>query len=222
MNLHLEALPASQREFWDEQAGQIPRGWVLYGGTAIALRLGHRQSVDFDFFSNGAVDYAALAAALPCLTGATTLRRAHDTLVVAASMKSGEIRLSFFGELKLGRAGTPDRISGKPAIASPLDLLATKLKVLHDRIEAKDYLDVEALLRSGLSLNAGVAAAQALFGAQLNPIDTAKLLTWFKDGDLERRLSAATRQFLEAAGANYDPATPPLRLAAATLADRQP
>ncbi|MDF1482816.1 nucleotidyl transferase AbiEii/AbiGii toxin family protein [Extensimonas sp. H3M7-6] len=25
-------------------------GFALYGGTAIALRLGHRQSVDFDFF----------------------------------------------------------------------------------------------------------------------------------------------------------------------------
>jgi hypothetical protein len=222
VNLRLEVLPAPQREFWDEEASHIPPDWVLYGGTAIALRLGHRQSVDFDFFSNGAVDYAALAAALPCLTRATTLRRAHDTLVVAASMKSGEIRLSFFGELKLGRVGTPDRISGKPAIASPLDLLATKLKVLHDRIEAKDYQDVEALLRSGLSLNAGVAAAQAVFGAQINPIDTVKMLTWFKDGDLERRLSAATRQFLEAAAANFDPATPPPRLAAATLADRQP
>ena len=217
-------MPAPQREFlWDEQAGQIPRDWVLYGGTAIALRLGHRQSVDFDFFSNGAVDYAALAAALPCLTGATTLRRAHDTLVVAASMKSGEIRLSFFGELKWGRAGTPDRISGKPAIASPLDLLATKLKVLHDRIEAKDYLDVEALLRSGLSLNAGVAAAQAVFGA------AAQSDRHGEDADLvqRRRPGAATgvpatRQFLETAGANFDPATPPLRLAAATLADRQP
>jgi hypothetical protein len=27
-------------------------GFVLYGGAAIALRLGHRQSVDFDFFSS--------------------------------------------------------------------------------------------------------------------------------------------------------------------------
>lgn len=220
MNLHLEVLPAPQREFWDEQAGQIPPDWVLYGGTAIALRLGHRQSIDFDFFGSGAVDYAALAAALPCLAGATTLRRARDTLIVATPMRSGEIRLSFFGELTLSRVGTPDRISGKPAIASPLDLLATKLKVLHDRIEAKDYLDVEALLRSGLTLNTGIAAAQALFGAQLNPIDTVKMLTWFRDGDLERRLSPGTRQFLEAAAADFDPATPALGLAATTLADR--
>lgn len=132
-------------------------------------------------------------------------------------MTSGEIRLSFFGSLKFGRVGSPDRISDKPPIASLLDLLATKLKVLHDRIEAKGYLDVEALLRAGLTLDAGIAAAQALFGTQLNPIDTVKTLTWFKDGGLERRLSATTRQFLEAAAAGFDPATPPLELAATNL-----
>jgi hypothetical protein len=37
---HMEILPPAQR-----------LGFVLYGGTAIALRLGHRSSVDFDFFT---------------------------------------------------------------------------------------------------------------------------------------------------------------------------
>ncbi len=115
--------------------------------------------------------------------------------------------------------GHPDRPDGKPAIASPLDLLATKLKVLHDRIEPKDYVDIEALLRTGLTVDAGIAAARALFGAQLNSIDTAKMLAWFKDGDLEQRLSEGTRRFLQLAAARFDPATPPLRLAATTLVD---
>ncbi|MGM0425440.1 MAG: nucleotidyl transferase AbiEii/AbiGii toxin family protein [Thermodesulfobacteriota bacterium] len=30
----------------------MPSEFVLYGGTAIALHLGHRSSVDFDFFSS--------------------------------------------------------------------------------------------------------------------------------------------------------------------------
>lgn len=46
MKLHLEILPGLQREFWEEEAGKIPPGWVLYGGTAIALRLGHRQFLE--------------------------------------------------------------------------------------------------------------------------------------------------------------------------------
>lgn len=44
----LDILPPAQRALWDELGG-LPHGFVLYGGTALALRLGHRQSIDFDF-----------------------------------------------------------------------------------------------------------------------------------------------------------------------------
>jgi hypothetical protein len=47
--LRLDIPPPPQRRLWDELAA-IPSGFVLYDGTALALRLGHRQSVDFDFF----------------------------------------------------------------------------------------------------------------------------------------------------------------------------
>jgi Nucleotidyl transferase AbiEii toxin, Type IV TA system len=46
----LDILPDAQRRLWPELA-QTPEDFTLYGGTAIALRLGHRQSVDFDFFA---------------------------------------------------------------------------------------------------------------------------------------------------------------------------
>jgi hypothetical protein len=32
------------------QLKNVPEQYVLYGGTAVALRYGHRNSVDFDFF----------------------------------------------------------------------------------------------------------------------------------------------------------------------------
>jgi len=44
----LEALPDAQRALWPELA-QVPRHFVLYGGTAVALHCGHRASVDFVF-----------------------------------------------------------------------------------------------------------------------------------------------------------------------------
>ena len=45
----LEILPPAQQRLWPElgRAGEL--GFALYGGTALALRLGHRFSVDFDF-----------------------------------------------------------------------------------------------------------------------------------------------------------------------------
>src|SRR6266481_720300 len=48
-NPRLENLPAPQKRLWPELA-QTPDHFILYGGTAIALRLGHRPSVDFDFY----------------------------------------------------------------------------------------------------------------------------------------------------------------------------
>jgi Nucleotidyl transferase AbiEii toxin, Type IV TA system len=66
---HLEILPAAQRQLWNE-FNQVPGEFTLYGGTAIALQLGHRQSVDFDFFGNRAFDPAKLQAStwIACLS----------------------------------------------------------------------------------------------------------------------------------------------------------
>jgi len=46
----LNILPTSQRALWKELKA-TPKHFVLYGGTALALRLGHRISEDFDCFA---------------------------------------------------------------------------------------------------------------------------------------------------------------------------
>lgn len=217
--LHLEILAKPQRRFWEELAPSLPRHWVLYGGTAVALRYGHRKSVDFDFFSDKPLREKQLRAALPLLDGATVLERAPRTLVVSLRVGQGPIKLSFFGGLKFGRVSVPERFADGPWIASPLDLLATKLKTLHDRIEARDYQDIEILMRKGdLVLDQGIAAARALYGATLNPLDTAKAVGWFKEGDLMRRLSPATRRFLARAAGEFEPGAAKVRLKSRALA----
>ena len=217
MKLHLEVLPKPQREFWDDLAATVPADFVLYGGTAIALRLGHRNSVDFDFFSDQDVEVDRLRSAVPPLKSATTLDRKPDTVTVSLPMPSGAVKLSFFGGLKFGRVGDPDHVQNKVSIASSLDLLATKLKTLHDRIEPRDYIDIEALLKSGLTLGQGIAAAQSMYGLQLNPLDTVKAVAWFKDGDLDRKLSRATKSFLADASAKFEPNVTPIPIKSKTL-----
>src|ERR1700688_750060 len=56
---HLEILPPPQRTLWSELS-DVPREFVLYGGTALALHLGHRNSVDFDFFGSRALDLSQI------------------------------------------------------------------------------------------------------------------------------------------------------------------
>jgi hypothetical protein len=77
----LDVLPEAQRALWPA-LGDLPDSLVLYGGTALALRLGHRSSVDFDFFSSEPLDGDALFER-PCLAGAEVLQREPDTLTVS-------------------------------------------------------------------------------------------------------------------------------------------
>ncbi|HEY1260569.1 MAG TPA: nucleotidyl transferase AbiEii/AbiGii toxin family protein, partial [Stellaceae bacterium] len=64
----LDILPAPQRTLWQE-LDATPNHFTLYGGTALALRLGHRQSLDFDFFSRAPFDPVGLMQGVPYLTG---------------------------------------------------------------------------------------------------------------------------------------------------------
>jgi len=217
MKPHLEILPPPQRAFWDAHARSIPKSWVLYGGTAIALRYGHRSSVDFDFFSDRELNEDALRRDVQPLRNGTVLTRRSNTLIAAAPVDDGEVRLSFFGTIGFGRVGEPDRLPGKFPIASPLDLLATKLKVLLQRVEARDYVDVDVLLRSGLSLNQGVSAALALFPDQFNPLDIAKAVGWFKEGDLDAQLPDGVKDLLTAASVSFQPEVQAMKLAAREL-----
>lgn len=50
MQLKLNILPKEQAKLYPFLRQITDFGFVLFGGTAIALQLGHRQSIDFDFF----------------------------------------------------------------------------------------------------------------------------------------------------------------------------
>ena len=77
------------------------------------------------------------------------LHRAPNTLDVSVPFKAGEVKISFFGGIGFGRVSRPDLADNGIEVAGALDLLAIKLKVLLQRVEAKDYVDIDVLLRSG-------------------------------------------------------------------------
>jgi hypothetical protein len=192
---HFEILPPPQRALWPELA-EIPGHFVLYGGTALALRLGHRQSLEFDFFTSRDVNPAVLLNSLKLLRDAKVLQNTTQPLTVSVN-RGGPIKLSFFGGLKLGRVGrydeTPD---GFLNVASLLDIAGTKAAVITQRAEAKDYVDLLAIITSasGIDLALAMAAAQAIYGEQYNPMITVKSLNYFGDGDLHTLTQEAKGQ----------------------------
>ena len=100
----IDILPPAQRNFWQE-APSIPAGFVLYGGTAIAVRLGHRSSEDFDFFSSDAFDVNELLNELTPSRDAEVLQSGQNTLTLRVE-RGGRSRLTVLW-LQEGDSSTP-------------------------------------------------------------------------------------------------------------------
>ncbi|HJR22775.1 MAG TPA: nucleotidyl transferase AbiEii/AbiGii toxin family protein [Dongiaceae bacterium] len=200
-----DSLPSPQLKIWPELKGLARLGFVLYGGTGIALRLGHRASVDFDFFTDKALDRRALQRALPVLSRSTILQDEVDTVSALVRVAKAKVKVSFFAALRIGRVGKPDWTEDRVLqVASLQDLLATKLKVLLQRVEVKDYLDVAAILENGADLAAGLATARALYGVTFPPNECLKALVYFEGGDLSSLPGAVRTTLIEAVKAVDD------------------
>jgi hypothetical protein len=183
MTPKLSVLPESQRTLWPELA-QVPRHFVLYGGTAVALHYGHRSSVDFDFFTSEPVNPEELMRSLPFLRGGKPVQVAANTLDVEVT-RGEVVKIQFLGGLSYRRVRDPQETDDKVLrLASPLDLLATKLRTIWMRSQAKDYLDIDELLRQGIGLKEGLGAAYAVFHGEFNSCISLQGLGYFKDGDL--------------------------------------
>jgi len=103
----LNCLPPPQRLLRDE-LGALPEEFVLYFRTALALHLGRRESVDFDFFGNRPSDPARLKRKMPFLPDASITQQETNTLSVLLNRK-GPIKVSFFGVPGIRRLRAPHR-----------------------------------------------------------------------------------------------------------------
>jgi len=179
----LEILPPAQRRLWDELR-HTPKHFVLYGGTALALRLAHRSSEDFAFFSNHSFAPDLLRKAILYLQDAEMSQFDENTLTAIVD-RTGPVKVSFFGGLTLNRIQDPDTTPDNGIqIASLLDIAATKLATIQQRAQARDYEDIAAIVAEGASLSDALAAASTAYGKQFNGALSLKALTYFADGDL--------------------------------------
>jgi hypothetical protein len=195
---NLSILPAGQRRVWN-QLSATPKDFVLYGGTALALRLGHRQSVDFDFFSCQSFQPLELIRSIGYLADQTVTQQSASTLSCEIGTGSAAVKISFFGGLSLGQIDTPDIVEGNGiAVASLVDLFGMKCATVPQRNEVKDYLDIYALITAGhINLAEGIACARAIYGRQYNPVLTLQALSFFDD--LNEPLSEDIKAGLHAA-----------------------
>ncbi len=207
----LDILPAAQRRLWPELAA-TPDYFTLYRGTGIALRLGHRHSVDFDFFASAPFEPSKLMRELPYLRGASLRQATSDTLTVSVE-RGDPVQLSFFGGRGLGQVAPADIVEGpKFKVASLIDLAGTKAAVVTQRAELRDYLDIHALLtKAGISLSEMLAAASAIYGAQFSPLISLKAISYYEEPGLAGLPDAMRRDLTRAVGQTDPRSLPPMK-----------
>lgn len=192
---NFETLPAPQRALWRRLA-VLPWDAVLYGGTALSLRLGHRASVDFDFFLPRSFEPGDMVREISALGSIELVQSAPNTL----GARVDGVLVSLFG-VELAAVAPPEVTTdtGLP-VASLRDLGATKMQTIVDRAMAKDYLDIAALLDAGADLPDLLGCAQIVFGPRFSPLLALKALTSFTDGDLPALPEGIRGRLVAAAG----------------------
>ena len=119
--------------------------FYLAGGTGLALQLGHRDSVDFDFFTGDHFDTAKLfVELLDIFTGRKIVRTLEekDSLNVTVD---GEIKLSF---LRYPYVLIRDCLEEENfRIASVEDIACMKLSAIVSRAVEKDFVDLYFIIQ---------------------------------------------------------------------------
>ena len=172
--MHKEVLSEKQQELLP-LLRQFSREYYLAGGTAVALRIGHRRSVDFDLFKFSSVNHKKNVDKITVsrLPYEVTWREAGQMNVTV-----GDVKLTFLEyPFPVGGAGKFENIIKVPEL---IDLAAMKAYALGRRSKWKDYVDLYFILKNYFSIDQISARAseifdqlfsEKLFRAQLNYFD---------------------------------------------------
>ena len=151
MTMHPQVMPPAQQAVL-RKLGPLATDAAFYlgGGPAAAIHIGHRRSVDLDWFTNEAIpDPLRLATRLQGQQFDLTVDSIEAGTLHA---ESNGVLLSFL-EYRYPLLKPPAEWAEYGCrLASPADLACMKLSAIAGRGAKKDFIDVFALGRSGLGL----------------------------------------------------------------------
>ncbi|MEI7463586.1 MAG: nucleotidyl transferase AbiEii/AbiGii toxin family protein [Candidatus Taylorbacteria bacterium] len=146
MNLHLNILDEKRQAILPLFKDFSKDGFYLAGGTGLALLLGHRDSIDFDFFKEGDFDTDILIENISKIFTSHKLTVTQKEINTVSVLIDENIQISFFGYhhsllMPLIKADHFD-------IASIIDIGCMKLSAITSRYTEKDYVDLYFILQS--------------------------------------------------------------------------
>ena len=121
------------------------KDFYLAGGTGLALQLGHRDSIDFDFFSSKDFNTEKLFAVIKKIFSGHKISKVQEENNTLTVFIDENIKLSFFTyRYKLLKKLVNESYFN---IASVLDIAVMKLSAVVSRATSKDYIDLFFILK---------------------------------------------------------------------------
>lgn len=173
--MHSEIFSKNQMQLLPLMAG-FKREFYLVGGTAIALHIGHRQSIDFDMFKKSELKIPKIMSKIS-ETGytPTVTRRVSEQL----NMILNKVKITFFQYPF--EIDNPCKYEDVFKLPDLLTLAAMKAYTLRRRSKWKDYVDLYYILKNYYSVNQISKKATAIYGDLFSEKLFRAQLCYFKD-----------------------------------------
>jgi len=147
--------------------------YILGGGTALAMQIGHRKSEDLDFMmwrkskkEKPEVDWTAIEKELIEKIGEVEsfnmLGFDQVEFVVAG------VKFSFYVSNNYCPVSEPVPYLGNIRLADIYSIMAMKMEVMLRRMKMRDYYDIYAILKEGYDISKGIDAALKYSQHKLN------------------------------------------------------
>jgi predicted nucleotidyltransferase component of viral defense system len=202
--LHREALPPSTLDLLIELSSRpLLASFSLAGGTSLALRFGHRISVDLDFFTTESFDKEVIGEAIT--QGYAAKIEQINSAGLSATITGVKVDMVTY---RYPLIHAPETIEGVRLLSLP-DVAAMKLSAVTNRGAKKDFYDLHTLIEQ-MGLRNLIDVYQTKY-PQHEPMLMLRSLSYFADADededpesltgttweeVQESISAAVREML--------------------------
>ncbi len=181
--MHKEILSKKQAELLP-QLREFSRDFALVGGTAIALHLGHRQSIDFDLaVVNTKIDATGIRKKILKFEKIETvlIDSGDEYTFIAGGIKFTFMNYPFSLEFS-------EKIEDIIALPDVVTLSAMKAYALGRRAKWKDYVDLYFIAEKLGSILPIIEKSKEIFGTEFSEKNFRSQLAYFEDIDYSEKV----------------------------------
>ncbi|MBC8321460.1 MAG: nucleotidyl transferase AbiEii/AbiGii toxin family protein [Bacteroidetes bacterium] len=186
--MHKEVLNKSQIELLP-LVKQFKREFYLVGGTAIALHIGHRRSIDFDLFKANRLVLNRIINKISAYNSAYNItRRVEEQL----NLTIDNVKFTFFEYPYPIEAN--HKFEDIIKLPDLLSLAAMKAFALGRRSKWKDYVDLYFIIKDHYSVKQIVALCDNIYGQLFSEKLFRAQLCYFEDIDYSEEVEYLVKQ----------------------------